>query len=108
MPGWTVDVVNEAAAQELRALSPDLRAKFERISVLISIKGLDQVHEPYIKHLEGKLWEMRMIGRDRIARAIYVTASGRRVVVLHTFIKKQDKTPRRALEMARARAKEVI
>jgi phage-related protein len=48
-----------------------------------------------------------MIGRDNIARSIYMTASGRRVVVLHTFVKKQDKTPRRALEIARARMKEV-
>ena len=104
---WHVVVVNEDAAEELRALSADLRGKFERIVALIEAKGLEQVHEPYIKHLEGKLWEMRMIGRDNIARSIYVTATGRRVVVLHTFIKKQDKTPRRALEIARARMKEV-
>jgi phage-related protein len=104
---WTITVVNEAAADELRALPSDLRARFERISDLIKAKGLDQVHEPYIKYLEGKLWEMRMAGRDRIARSIYVTASGRRVVVLHTFIKKTEKTPARALAIARARAKEV-
>jgi phage-related protein len=50
---------------------------------------------------------MRMIGRDGIARAIYVTATGRRVVVLHAFIKKTQKTPARALATARERAKEV-
>jgi len=107
MSGWTVVVVNEDAAGELRALSADLRGKFERIVALIETKGVEQVHEPYIKHLEGKLWEMRMMGRDNIARSIYMTAVGRRVVVLHTFVKKQDKTPRRALEIARARMKEV-
>jgi phage-related protein len=104
---WTITVVNQVAADELRALPSDLRARFERIVDLIKVKGLDQVHEPYIKHLEGKLWEMRMAGHDRIARSIYVTASGRRVVVLHTFIKKTEKTPARALAIARARAKEV-
>jgi|SRR5882757_45125 len=62
----------------------------------------------YVKHLEDKLWEMRMVGRDGIARAIYVTASGQRIVVLHAFVKKTEKTPRRALETARARAKEVV
>jgi phage-related protein len=51
---------------------------------------------------------MRMVGRDGIARAIYVTASGQRIVVLHAFVKKTEKTPRRALETARARAKEVV
>jgi ribosome-binding protein aMBF1 (putative translation factor) len=41
-----------------------------------------------LKHLEGKLWEMRMKGRDGIARSLYVTAAGRRVIVLRTFVKR--------------------
>lgn len=65
------------------------------------------MHEPYVKHLEGKLWEMRMRGRDGIARAIYVTATGERVVVVHAFVKKMQKTPATALAVARERAKEV-
>ena len=51
---------------------------------------------------------MRMKGKDGIARAIYVTASGERVVVVHAFAKKTQKTPARALEVARVRAKEVV
>jgi phage-related protein len=61
-----------------------------------------------VKYLGDKLWEMRLTGRDGIARAIYVTASGRRVVILRTFVKKAEKTPKRELELARERAKEVI
>jgi hypothetical protein len=53
MSDWTVVIVNEDAAEELRSLSADLRGKFERIVALIKAKGLEQVHEPYIKHLEG-------------------------------------------------------
>ena len=48
-----------------------------------------------------------MKGRDGIARATYVTASGRRVVVVHVFVKKSQKTPRREIEIALRRAKEV-
>ena len=48
-----------------------------------------------------------MTGRDGIARAVFVTAVGERVVVLHAFEKKTQKTPARALEVARQRAKEV-
>ncbi len=48
-----------------------------------------------------------MKGKDGIARAIYVTATQERVVVVHAFTKKTQKTPRQALETARARAKEV-
>jgi phage-related protein len=50
---------------------------------------------------------MRMKGADGIARAIYVTASGQRVVVVHAFTKKTQKIPAQALETARLRAKEV-
>ena len=74
---------------------------------MIRAFGIERVHEPYIKHLEGQLWEMRLRGKDGIARAIYVTAVGRRVVVLRVFTKKTQKTPRREIELARQRAKEV-
>ncbi len=63
--------------------------------------------EPYVKHLEDKLWEMRMKGKGGIARAIYVTASGERIIIVHAFAKKTQKTPAQAMEIARTRAKEI-
>ncbi len=104
---WTIFFVNEAAKAELDALPIDMRARFERIATLIRDHGLEKIREPYVKHLEDKLWEMRLTGRDGIARAIYVTASGRRVFILRTFVKKSQKTPRSELELARERTKEV-
>jgi len=103
---WSVVLVNQEARQELDALPLDTRASFERIVRLIQSFGLDQVHEPYIKHLEGRLWEMRLKGKDGIARSIYATATGRRVVVLRTFVKKTQKTPRREIALALRRMKE--
>jgi phage-related protein len=50
---------------------------------------------------------MRLSGRDGIARAIYVTCIGRRVVVVHAFVKKTQRTPRSALDVAEKRAKEI-
>ena len=104
---WAVLFVNEAAKAELEALPVDMRARFERIVKLIQTHGLERVREPYVKHLEDKLWEMRLSGRHGIARSIYVTASGQRLFVLRTFVKKTEKTPKRELELARERAKEV-
>ncbi len=92
---------------ELSALPSDIRASFERIVGLIQSHGLERMREPYVKHLEGPLWEMRMRARDGIARAAYVTATGRRVVVVRVFPKKTQKTPRREIEIALRRAKEV-
>ncbi len=48
-----------------------------------------------------------MRGKDGIARALYVTVAGQRVVVVRVFAKKTQKTPRREIELALARAKEV-
>jgi len=74
---------------------------------MIRDNGLERMREPYVKHLDGKLWEMRLKGSDGIARSLYVTASGRRVVVLRTFIKKTEKAPRREIDIALKRAKEL-
>ena len=104
---WTVELLAGEVEAALKALPVDIRAKFERIVGLIRTQGLEKVREPYVKHLEGPLWEMRMKGRDGIARAAYVTASGHRVVVVHIFGKKTRRTPRREIDLALQRAKEV-
>lgn len=104
---WTVHFLNADVRLELEALPLDIRASFLRIAQLIETNGLEKVHEPYIKHLEGPLWEMRLRGRDGIARAAYVTAVGRRVIVVRVFPKKTQKTPRREIELALQRAKDL-
>jgi phage-related protein len=104
---WTIEFVNRVAEAELTALPLDMRTRFTRIADMIVQYGLQAVHEPYVKHLDGKLWEMRLKGRDGIARSIYVAASGQRVVVLRTFVKKTQETPRRELGIALARMMEI-
>jgi phage-related protein len=105
---WRVDFLDEGVKAQLEAQPVDIRASFLRITRLIEAEGIHKLHEPYVKHLEGPVWEMRMKGRDGIARAAYVTASGHRVVVVHVFTKRTQKTPRRDIEMALKRAQEVI
>ena len=50
---------------------------------------------------------MRVMAAEGIARAFYCTLVGRRVVMLHQFIKKSEKTPPNELKIARNRMKEV-
>jgi len=104
---WTVEFLDEDVRDQLTAQPADIRASFRRIVELIGAVGLEKVRDPYVKHLEGPVWEMRMKGKDGIARAAYVTAKGRRIVVVHVFAKKTQKTPRRDIETALRRAKEV-
>ena len=57
--------------------------------------------------MRGSIWEMRMKGKDGISRALYVTAVGKRVVVVRVFIKKTQRTPNREIDLALKRAKEI-
>jgi phage-related protein len=104
---WSVEFLDQDVQSSLDALPFDIRASFQHIVELIQSHGLERVREPYVKHLEGPLWEMRMKGRSGVARAAYVTAVGKRIVVVHVFVKKTQKTPQREIEIALKRAKEV-
>jgi phage-related protein len=104
---WTVSYLDATVEREIAELPKDMQAKLRRIADMIEQLGLSAMREPYIKHLQGKLWEMRMIGRDGIARAIYVTMSGQRVVIVRAFRKKTQKTPRSEIELALKRAEQV-
>jgi phage-related protein len=104
---WVVETLNPTVDAEIGALPADMRARFVRLAELIEQLGFEALPRDSVKHLEDRLWELRMTGRDGISRAIYVTAEGRRVVVVRAFIKKTQKTPLRELEIARQRASDV-
>lgn len=104
---WVVRTLNAIVDAEIKALPSDMQARFLRFAELIERAGFEALPREAVKHLDGKLWELRMAGRDGVSRAIYVTAAGRRVVVVRVFIKKTRKTPPRELEIARQRAREV-
>jgi len=104
---WQVGILDGETKAALDALPLDMRASFQRIVELIQAHGLERVREPYLKHLDGPLWEMRLKGKSGIARAIYVTATGMRIVVVHVFTKKTQKTPRSEIKQALKKAKEV-
>ena len=103
---WTVETV-AAVDAEIAALPVPLRARLVRLLETVENVGLEALRAPHVKHLDGKLWELRVRAAGGRARGIYVTATGRRVVVLHVFAKKTQRTPRRALALARERMRQV-
>jgi phage-related protein len=100
---WSVETLNHDVDSEIESLPASLRARLLRLMEMVENLGLQQMREPHVKHLDGKLWELRAKAQDGIARGIYVTASGRRVIILHVFEKKSQKTPLNALALARKR-----
>jgi phage-related protein len=105
--GWTVTTLNRTVDAEIEALPADMRARLVRISELIAAVGLDQVGLPHVKPVQIPLWEIRLSGQSGIARALYVTARGKRVVILRAFVKKTQKTPNSEIRLALERAKQL-
>ena len=105
---WQVEVLDETVMAELDAWPVKVRASLDKIVERIETLGLERVHEPHVKHLKDKLWEMRPSADGDSGRAVYVTVSEKRVVIVAAFMKKTRKTPRRWLDLAAERAKGVL
>ena len=103
---WAVEFVPEAA-KEIERLPPGLQGRMLRLIALVEAYGLHALAAPHARQIDGKLWEMRVIAAEGIARGFYVTRQGQRLIVLHVFVKKSQATPQRTLALARQRMKEV-
>ena len=84
-----------------------MQARFLRISELLESFGPQRVGLPHVRPLGEKLWEMRLSGKEGIGRAIYTAAAGGGWSYFHAFMKKTQKTPRRAVNLALKRLKEL-
>ncbi|TAK28166.1 MAG: type II toxin-antitoxin system RelE/ParE family toxin [Chloroflexota bacterium] len=106
-PEWTTEVYVEdngtsPVEEFLDSLDIKTRARFRWSMEQLRIRNL-QARAPLARHLEGDLWELREESSTNIYRIVYFFFSGRRIIFLHGFQKKTQKTPRRELEIARNR-----
>ena len=63
---------------------------------------------PHTRAMGDGPFELRLKAREGIARIFYCTRVGRRIVMLHQFLKKTEKTPAKELLVARTRMKELV
>ena len=70
---------------------------------LLSFKGL-ALREPFVKHIDGEIWELRPI-RDRIFFAVWYNDS---FIILHHFMKKTQKTPKKEIEQAKRNLQDLL
>ncbi len=82
-------------------------ANFLHIAEMIEHLG-PNLGKPYVGTLGSGLYEIRAKGKEGIGRSIYCTVKGREVVILHSFIKKTQKTPKKELDLAKKRMNEVL
>ena len=102
----TIDYYSEDVRLEIEALPVGIRASYARLTELLEEFGLE-LRMPHSRAMGDGLFELRPRGRDGIARVFYCTKVGRKIIILHSFIKKTNETPRRELDIARRRQREV-
>jgi len=103
---WNVTFYNKRIEAEILALPTGLLARFLRYAERMETFGPD-LGMPHTRAMGGGLFELRIKAAEGIARVFYCTVVDRRIVFLHQFVKKTDKTPVKELNIARQRMKEV-
>jgi phage-related protein len=101
---WTVEI-DEMAVSEVRALPEDLKARLVQVIDLLVSEGPHDLPPQLVRHIDGKLWELRLKAKSGIARALYFTLDPRRVIIVSAFVKKAQKLPSIELERAKHRMK---
>ena len=103
---WTIGYYSEQVRQEIDSLPVGIRASYARLTELLEEFGLE-LRMPHSRAMGDGLFELRPRGREGIARVFYCMKIGRKIIMLHTFVKKTNETPKRELDIARRRQKEV-
>ncbi|QQR75642.1 MAG: type II toxin-antitoxin system RelE/ParE family toxin [Holophagales bacterium] len=103
---FAIAYYSAAVQDDILALPDSLAARYVVLTRRMVVLG-PHLGEPRTKPLGAGLFELRLKGAEGIARVFFCTVVGRRIVMLHSFVKKTSKTPQRELELARARLKEL-
>jgi phage-related protein len=103
---YVIEYYSEAVAEEILALPDTLAARYVVLTRRIVAVG-PNLGAPHTDAFGDGLFELRLKGQEGIARVFFCALVGRRVMMLHSFIKKTQKTPQREIEIARKRMKEV-
>jgi phage-related protein len=103
---YSVTYYSKAVQDEILALPDTLAARYIVLTRRMVAIG-PNLGEPHTKAFGGGLFELRLKGAEGIARVFFCTVVGRRIVMLHSFVKKTQKTPVRELEVAESRLKEI-
>jgi len=103
---WIIDYYSEEVRLEIDALPVGIRASYTRLTELLEEFRLG-LRMPHSRAMGEGLFELRPRGREGIARVFYCMKVGKKIIMLHSFIKKTNETPKRELDIARHRQSEV-
>jgi phage-related protein len=103
---YIIEYYSDEVAIAILSLPDTLAARYIVLTRRMTAVGAN-LGPPYTEAFGDGLFELRLKGAEGIARVFYCTLIGRRIVMLHSFVKKSQKTPPKELEVARKRMKEV-
>ena len=104
---WSIEYYSPKVEEGILKLPEGLLSRYFRLTELIIEFG-PNLGIPHTRAIENSLFELRVKGKEGIARVFYCTKVGKRVIVLHSFIKKTQKTPKKELKLANERMLEVL
>jgi phage-related protein len=103
---YTIVYYSESVQEQILDLPDTLAARYVVLTRRMVAIG-PNLGEPHTKAFGDGLFELRLKGAEGIARVFFCTQIGKRIVILHSFIKKSDRTPQRELDVALIRLKEI-
>jgi len=103
---YTITYYSESLQAEIMALPVTLQARYIGLTARMMEYGAN-LGQPHTEAFGDGLFELRLKGAEGIARVFYCTLVGRKIVVLHCFVKKTQKTPVKERKIAEKRMKEI-
>ena len=103
---WRITFYNETVERQTLLFPKGILANFLHIVEMMQEYG-PALGKPYTASLGDGLFEIRAKGKEGIGRSLFCMIKGREIIILHSFIKKTHKTPKKEIDMARKRMKEV-
>jgi len=103
---YVIEYFHARVKAEIDSWPDGILADFARIVELLLEFG-PSLRMPYSRAMGRGLFELRARGKEGLGRSFYCFAAGKRVVILHAFLKKTQETPAQELKIARRRMKEV-
>lgn len=103
---WTITYYSDSVQEEILTMPAGFLGRYLRYSDRMEVYGPD-IGMPHTRTMGEGLFELRLKAAEGIARVFYCTIVGKKIMMLHQYIKKTDKTPSRELTTARRRMKEI-
>ena len=104
---WQIKYYNENLEEEILNLPEGLLARYLRLTDLMLEFGAN-IGLPHTKPIDTGLFELRVKSKEGIVRVFFCTKIGKKIIMLHSFFKKSQKTPKKEIKTAKSRMKEVL